>query len=96
MTNPVSSSMIQQVTQLLQAQRKMLAAQIKAMATNSVPPLKMFSGDDFYTEEGSFDHWLELFEDRAKSRQLERQSEIVSTEVQFGEDCCSCCTNDAK
>ena len=37
--NPTSPSMIQQVTQLLQAQRDMMAVQIEAIATNSVPPL---------------------------------------------------------
>ena len=59
--------MIQQVTQLLQAQKEMMAAQVEAMATNSIPPLKVFSGDDFHTEDGSFDRWLENFEDRAKA-----------------------------
>ena len=36
--HPTSPSMLQQVTQLLQAQRDMMAAQIEAIATNSVPP----------------------------------------------------------
>lgn len=40
-SNPTSPSMIQQVTQLLQAQRDMMAVQVEAIATNSVPPLKM-------------------------------------------------------
>ena len=53
--NPTSPSMIQQVAQLLQAQRDIMAAQIEAIATNSVPPLEMFSGDDVHTEDGSFD-----------------------------------------
>ena len=35
--HPTSPSMLQQVTQLLQAQRDMMAAQIEAIATNSVP-----------------------------------------------------------
>ena len=30
-----------------------------AIATNSVPPLQMFSGDDVHTEDGSFHRWLE-------------------------------------
>ena len=45
----------------------MMAAQIEAIATNSVPPLKMFSGDDVHTEDGSFDRWLQQFEGRAKA-----------------------------
>ena len=61
-----SPSMLQQVTQLLQAQRD-TAAQIEVIATNSVPPLKLFSGDDVHTEEGSFDRWLEQFDDRVKA-----------------------------
>ena len=65
--HPTSPSMLQQVTQLLQAQRDMMAAQIEAIATNSVPPLKLFSGDDVHTEDGSFDRWLEQFDDRAKA-----------------------------
>jgi hypothetical protein len=35
-----SSEVMQQVTELLQAQRDMMAAQIKAMMTNSLPPLR--------------------------------------------------------
>ena len=65
--NFTSSSVIQQVTQLLQAQKEMMAAQVEAMATNSILPLKVFSGDDFHTEDGSFDRWLEDFEDRVKA-----------------------------
>ncbi len=65
--HPTSPTMLQQVTQLLQAQRDMMAAQIEAIATNSVPPLKLFSGDDVHTEDGSFDRWLEQFDDRAKA-----------------------------
>ena len=66
-SNPTSLSMIQPVTQLLQAQRDMMAAQVKAMATNSVPPLKLFSEDDFHTKDGSIDQWLEQFEYRAQA-----------------------------
>ena len=53
--HPTSPSMLQQVTQLLQAQRDMMATQIEAIATNSVPPLHLFSGDDVHTDDGSFD-----------------------------------------
>ena len=44
-----------------------MAAQIEAIAINSVPPLKLFIGDDVHTEDGSFDRWLEQFDDRAKA-----------------------------
>ena len=66
-TSTASSEMMQQVTELLQAQKEMMVTQLKAIATNSVPPLKMFAGDDIYTEEGSFERWIELFEDRARA-----------------------------
>ena len=65
--HPTSPSMLQQVAQLLQGQRDMMAAQIEAIATNSVQPLKLFSGDDVHTKDGSFDRWLEQFDDRAKA-----------------------------
>ena len=44
----------------------MMEAQVQAMAAQSVPPLGKFCGEDFNTEEGSFDHWIEGFEERAK------------------------------
>ena len=58
-----SPEVMQQVTELLQAQRGMMAAQIKAMMTNSVPPLQMFAGDETYNEDGSFERWFECYED---------------------------------
>ena len=53
--HPTSPSMLKQVMQLLQAQKDMMAAQIEAIATNSVPPLKVFSGNDVHMEDNSFD-----------------------------------------
>ena len=44
-----------------------MTAQIEAIATNSVPPLKLFSGGNVNTEDGSFDRWLEQFDDKAKA-----------------------------
>ena len=58
---------MESVSQLLEAQRAMMAAQVQAMAAQSVPPLRKFSGEDFNTEEGSFDRWIEGFEERAKA-----------------------------
>ena len=54
------------VTKLLEAQRQMMAAQVQAMAAQSFPPLGKFSGEDCHTDEGSFDRWIERFEERAK------------------------------
>ena len=53
-----------QVTRLLEVQRLMMAGQVQAMA---VPPLRKFSGEDVNTEKGSFDRWIESFEERAKA-----------------------------
>ena len=36
------------------------------MATQSVPPLRKFSGEDIDSDEGSIDRWIEQFEERAK------------------------------
>jgi len=63
---PSSTEVVQSVARLLEAQRVMMEAQVQAMAAQSVPPLGKFSGEDFNTEEGSFDRWIEGFEDRAK------------------------------
>ena len=60
------ADVMQSVARLLEEQRKMMAAQVQAMATHSVPPLRRFTGEDTHTDEGSFDRWLEQFEDRAK------------------------------
>ena len=54
------------VTKLLESQRQMMAAQVQAMAAQSFPPLGKFSGEDCHTDEGSFDRWIERFEERAK------------------------------
>ena len=62
-----NAEMLQSVTRLLEVQRLMMAAQVQAMAANSVPPLRKFSGEDVNTEEGSFDRWIESFEERAKA-----------------------------
>ena len=57
---------MQSVTKLLDAQRQMMTAQVQAMAAQSFPPLDKFTGEDCHTDEGSFDHWVERFEERAK------------------------------
>ena len=74
--HPMSPSMLQQVMQLLQAQKNMMAAQIEAIATNSVPPLKLFSRDDVHMEDGSFNQWLEQFDDRAKAANCKENQKL--------------------
>ena len=61
-----SEEIVMSVTHLLEAQRQMMAAQVQAMAAQSVPPLCKFSGDDVNTDEGSVDRWVEQFEEQAK------------------------------
>ena len=60
-----NTEVVQSVARLLEAQRVMMAAQVQAMAAQSVPPLRKFGGEEFNTEEGSFDRWIEGFEERA-------------------------------
>ena len=55
------------VTQLLDVQRVMMAAQVQAMAAQTVPPLCKFTGEDIHSEDGSFERWIEGFEERAKA-----------------------------
>ena len=72
-----------------------MAAQIEAIATNSVLPLKMFSGDDAHTEDGSFDQWLEQLEDRAKAANWNDNQKLFQLNP-IGKYGCSFCANDAK
>ena len=66
-STPGTLNVMQSVTQLLDAQRAMMAAQVQATAAQTVPPLSKFSGEDFNSEEGSFERWVEGFEERAKA-----------------------------
>lgn len=42
-----------------------MAVQIKAVATNAVLPSPMFAGDETYSDDATFERWLERFEDQA-------------------------------
>ena len=53
------------VTRLLEDQRHMMEVQVQALASQSVPPLRKFTGEDVNTDEGSIDLWIEQFEERA-------------------------------
>ena len=55
------------VTWLLEAQRLMMMAQVQAMAAQSFPPLSKLTGEDCHTDEGSFDCWIERFEESKDS-----------------------------
>lgn len=61
-----TGTIVQTVTQLLEAQRRMMEAQVQAMAAQAVPPLHKFSGESINTDEGSIDRWVEQFEERAR------------------------------
>lgn len=54
------------VTRLLDAQLQMMEVQVQAMAAQSVPPLRKFSGENINTDEGSMDRWVKQFEERAR------------------------------
>ena len=58
-------TIVDTVTRLLEAQRHMMEVQVQALASQSVPPLRKFTGEDINTDEGSIDQWLEQFEERA-------------------------------
>ncbi len=64
---PGTTDVMQSVTQLLEAQRMMMAAQVQAMAAQTVPPLNKFTGEDVHSEDSSFERWIEGFEERAKA-----------------------------
>ena len=50
-----NSNVMGAVTQLLETQRLMMETQAKAMSTQSVPPLRVFTGDDPDAEDDSFE-----------------------------------------
>jgi hypothetical protein len=58
--------LMQQLTQLVQTQTAMVAAQIRAMSVQNLPPMKDYSGEGIQSSEEGFDRWIEQFEERAK------------------------------
>ena len=62
----VSAILVSTMEKLFKAQTEAIAAQMPVTATQHLPPLKSFTGDDLQEEEKTFDRWLELFEERAK------------------------------
>ena len=59
-----SSELAQYMAKFIQAHTDMMAAQTKAMAAQSLPPLVHFSGEGSLVGEESFERWLEHFEER--------------------------------
>ena len=54
------------MARLLQAQTDAMAAQAKAAAVQSLPPLPRFTGEGTDISDDGFDKWLERFRERAK------------------------------
>ena len=60
-----TGAIVETVTRLLEAQRHMMEVQVQALASQSVPPLRKFTGENVNTDDGSIDLWIEQFEERA-------------------------------
>ena len=61
-----SAALVSTMAKLLKTQTEAIQAQTQVAAAQHLPPLKSFTGEDMQEEEGTFDRWLELFEERAK------------------------------
>ena len=61
-----SAALVSTMAKLLKTQTEAIQAQMQVAAAQHLPPLKSFTGEDMQVEEGTFDRWLELFEERAK------------------------------
>ena len=61
------NGVMQQLTQLVQTQTAMVAAQTRAKSAQSLPPMHMShsSGEGSQSCEDGFDRWIEQFEERA-------------------------------
>jgi len=57
--------LFESMAKLLTAQTEMLAVQAQVTAVQGFPPLPQFSGENLQSEEDCFEHWIELFEERA-------------------------------
>ena len=61
-----SAALVSTMAKLVKTQTEVIQAQTQVAAAQHLPPLKLFTGEDMQVEEGTFDRWLELFEERAK------------------------------
>ena len=60
------NGVMQQLTQLVQTQTAMVAAQIRAMSAQNLPPMSHYSGEGNQSYDDGFEKWIEQFEERAK------------------------------
>ena len=65
-SNTGDGELIQQLTQLVQTQIALVAAQTRAISAQSLPPIPLYSGEDEQTLEDRFERWIEQFEKRAR------------------------------
>ena len=65
-SSETAASVMQQLTQLVQNQTAMVAAQTRAMSAQGLPPMPHYSGEGTQSSEDGFDKWIEQFEERAK------------------------------
>lgn len=49
------SGLMQSMTHLLEAQRDMMAVQVKALSAQSLPPLRQFIGEENLTDDETFE-----------------------------------------
>ena len=61
-----SAALVSTMAKLVKTQTEVIQAHTQVAAAQHLPPLKSFTGEDMQVEEGTFDRWLELFEERAK------------------------------
>ena len=65
-SSETAASVMQQLTQLVQNQTAMVAAQTRAMSAQGLPPMPHYSGEGTQSSEDGFDKWIEQFEEHAK------------------------------
>ena len=61
-----SGELIQHLSQLVQTQTAMVAAQTRAMSAQSLPPIPSYGGEGEQSLEDGFERWIEQFEERAR------------------------------
>ena len=76
-----NNNVVGAVTQLLETQRLMMETQAKAMSTQAVPPLRVFTGDDPDAEDDTFERWLEGFEECAKMCKWDEEQKLFQLKL---------------
>ena len=80
-----SASVMDIVAQLLEAQRMMMTAQVQALATQTVPPLRVFTGENINSDDDGFERWLEQFEERARLAKWTTEQQLFQLKAHLGE-----------